>query len=78
MRSIQLGDWVQFTDEEVEDQLASGGIYYPAEGGDVAHVIAETDDPEWFDLYFERTGCMQTCHVSEFKWIASADAGRKL
>ncbi len=73
---IGLGDVVQFTDEELRDTLPCGKVYYPAERGDVAHVIGCTPDPQWFDLFFERTGSRQTCHISEFKRLGGMETGK--
>lgn len=76
MNDIQPGAWVQYTDPEIRDQMPDGKIYRAAERGDVAHVLSGTDKPDWFDLFFERTGSIQTCHVSEFKLLGPASTGR--
>lgn len=71
----RLGWLVQYTDSELIDRDLEPPRWV-AENGDVAHVVRLTKSGEWFDLFFERTGLEQTCHVSEFKWLGPPDTGR--
>lgn len=74
-RKTALGDLVQFTDECIEDTDPDGLTFIAAERGDLAHVISLPGSPDWADLYFERTQSIQTCHVSEFKFLGDMNTG---
>ncbi len=76
MPSMQVGDWVQAVEEIAEEDFMGEGTFIHAREGGIGHILDLTDDPESVNVYFERTGTVSVCHVSEIKRLGDADVGR--
>ena len=61
------GVQVNYQDEEIRDTGPDGTSYVAAVRGDRGEIISVTDHPMWVDVLFERTGAIQTCHLSELR-----------
>jgi hypothetical protein len=71
---ITLGDWIQVTAEQIDEQDVDGhtlGVHVKRHA--VGHVLNVAGDG-WFDVFFERSGTISIVHESEIKRLCNANA----
>ncbi len=72
----EIGDWVQATEVITESDFMGQKRWVHARKGGIGHVISVSEDPNWVDVFFERTGTTSICHTSEIKRLGNAQTGR--
>lgn len=69
---MQLGDWVQAA-ESLDDgegrRVAQGAIGHVLEG-------SVDGDPGVVNVFFERSGVVTICHITELTWLGTSEIGR--
>jgi hypothetical protein len=76
IQKCAVGDWVQVTANEIVDSGGDGSLrIIAAECRDVGHILEEIE-PDWVNVYFERTGAVCACDVSELIRLGGPETGR--
>ena len=74
---MDLGDWVGAAEEVVEENFMGEARFVHARKNAVGHVISLTSDPEWVDVFWERTGTITVCHLPELIRLGGPDTGKR-
>lgn len=77
---IELGDWVQATEEITEDNFPERGQSWThAEKGGIGHVVGlSASDPDRAIVFFERSRTVCDCFIGEnVKRIGGAEIGKR-
>lgn len=65
IRHLQVDDKVRAVSIVSEEGFAGAGVFIHARPGDLGRVYSTSGDTA--DIWFERTGSLTVCHVSELE-----------
>lgn len=74
--NIDVGDWVQAVSDITEAGFAGQSCFFHARRGGIGHVIELLDTGTAALVFFERSGTISLCDVSELRRLGNAEVGR--